>query len=182
MLAQATMELNINLSALVARCSIWANPDVFRRVSVLRSNAVWFPDCRRASIKKGEPIKTTAEGIYLDDNSKANLAIKSAIFARPRKDCQLMHACHVWPGTCYDTRYHTSLANLVLLPAPLSGFSDHDERIAAILRYRSYELFGWHPSEVGAPAWPESYPEIWAPPIPIDAVVLRRIERLSPIK
>ena len=26
--------------------------------------------------------------------------------------------CHLWPETCYDERYHTSLANLVLPPLP----------------------------------------------------------------
>jgi hypothetical protein len=98
----------------------------------------------------------------------ANLAIKVAVFGS-RNRCTRMHVCHVWPETCYDVRYHTSLANLVLLPAALAGLSDHHEGVAQCLRYRSYELFGWHPADIAVPEMPVGYPAVsdWAQPFPI---------------
>jgi len=184
LLKEGTQFLNVDLSLLVARCSIWVHPDVFHRVNALRPNAVWFPNCRRAWTKRGEKAKTRVDGVHLDDNSKANLAIKQAIFAGAHADCRLMHACHIWPGTCYDTRYHTALANIVLLPAPLAGLSDYDTMISSILRFRSFELFGWHPAEVMTPERPEKYPndEIWRPFIPIQPSILARIKRFMPIQ
>jgi hypothetical protein len=106
----------------------------------------------------------------------ANLAIKLAVLGS-RDRCTRMHVCQVWPETCYDVRYHTSLANLVLLPAPLAGFSDHHQVVAECLRYRSYELFGWHPEETAAPEMPIGYPagSDWAQSFPIPKVIRAKL-------
>jgi hypothetical protein len=161
-LLRATAALSIDLSRLVARSAIWVDLSVFLARQRQHSHAAWFPDCRRG--RKGEPRRGLIDGVRFDDNTIANLAIKRAVFGS-REGCTRLHACHVWPETCYDVRYHTALANLVLLPAPLAGLSDHHEGVAACLRYRSYELFGWHPEEVSPPSKPAGYPEAseWTP-------------------
>lgn len=99
------------------------------------------------------------------------------MFARANRDCQGFHVCHVWPGTCYDPRYHTSLANLVLLPAALAGLSDHDAGIAQLLQFRAFDLFNWHPAEWAAPTRPANYPgpQGWAPPVPLSPAVTARL-------
>jgi len=165
-LLNATTELGIDLPRLIARSAVWANPAVFQARRRQHANGAWFPDCRRG--KNGEPKRGMANGVRFDDNTWANLAIKIAVLGS-RDRCVRMHVCHVWPETCYDVRYHTSLANLVLLPAPLAGLSDHHRAVADCLRYRSYELFGWYPEEATAPVKPVGYPSAsdWAPPPPI---------------
>lgn len=178
LLTKALDELRIDLSRLVARCSIWVHPEVFHRLNSFRPNAVWFPDCRR--VRVGEKVKSKVDGVCLDDNSKANLAIKNAVFAGSKHDCKGMHACHVWPKSCYNVRYHTSLANIVLLPAALAGFSDYDDDIAEMLKSRSFQLFGWVPENEARPVRPASYPDEleWAPLRPVEKPVLQRIDRL----
>jgi hypothetical protein len=182
LLARAIIDLNIDLPALVARCAIWANPQVVNDVMAKRPHAVWFPNSRRAKTKSGERVGTIVDGIYLDNNSRANLAIKQVIFSDIRQ-CRGMHTCHVWARTCYDARYHTSLANLVLIPAPLAGLTDHDEQIASILRYRAFELHGWHPEGVAPPPKLDGYPapETWAAMRRVVPAVLKRVREQKPI-
>jgi hypothetical protein len=166
MLLNATAELGIDLPRLIAKCAVWVNPAVFNACRRQHVHAAWFPDSRRS--RKGEPKRGKANGVRFDDNTLANLAIKVAVFGSRRR-CRLMHVCHVWPETCYDERYHTSLANLVLLPAPLAGLSDHHKAVAACLQYRSYELFNWYPEGLSAPVKPVGYPSAsdWASARPI---------------
>jgi hypothetical protein len=150
-LLKVTAGLGIDLPRLIARSAVWVDPSVFRALRKKIPHGTWFPNCRRG--KNGEPKRGVVDGVRFDDNTMANLAIKLAVLGS-RDRCTRMHVCHVWPETCYDVRYHTSLANLVLLPAPLAGFSDHHQVVAECLRYRSYELFGWHPEETAAPEMP----------------------------
>jgi hypothetical protein len=74
--------------------------------------------------------------------------------------------CHIWPNTCYDVRYHTVIANLVLLPRALAGLTDHDPQVQAALQYRSFELYRWHPEEWPAPERPAGFADQWRDPEP----------------
>lgn len=174
-LLKVTADLGIDLARLVARSAVWVDPAVFHALQKRIPHATWFPNCRRG--KNGEPKRGTADGVRLDDNTMANLAVKLAVFGS-RDRCRRMHVCHVWPETCYDVRYHTSLANLVLLPAALAGLSDHHEGVAQCLRYRSYVLFGWHPEQSSAPEMPVGYPAAadWARRFPIPNRIRARFE------
>jgi hypothetical protein len=104
-------------------------------------------------------------GQGLDDNSYANLAIKRALGIHRTKLIGF-ECCHIWPNTCYDARYHTVIANLVLLPRALAGFTDHDPQVQAALQYRSFELYRWHPEEWPAPERPTGFPDQWRDPEP----------------
>ena len=172
-LLSAANDLEIDLPRLVAKCAIWVDPAVFHAHKRQHPHAAWYPNCRRG--RKGEPAKGMMDGVRFDNNSWANLAIKVAVFGS-REGCINMHACHLWPETCYDARYHTSLANLILLPAPLAGLSDHHKGVAQCLQYRSYEVFGWHPEEVPAPVRPAGYPSDsdWVPFLPIPRNIRRK--------
>ena len=177
LLAQVSHDLGIDLSALVARCAIWADPGVFHQVARATPHGAWYPNTRR--IRPGERRGTMDGDVRLDDNTLANIAIKQAVFARANRDCKGFHVCHVWPSTCYDPRYHTSLANLVLLPAALAGLYDHDTGIAALLQFRAYDLFNWHPLDLPGPACPPNYPPPsgWAPTVPPSPAVVARIRK-----
>ena len=142
-------ELEKPLMDLVAQTSIWADPKKVDKTPV-------YPNVRRGSAKdKGKVIN----GIKIDDNTYANLAIKQAI----SKDIDIINytTCHIWPGTTRDERYHTQLANLVLIPKVIAGLSDYCYQVVQMLKYRAYELYGWYPEEETAPEKPTYYPEIW---------------------
>lgn len=140
-------ELEVSLADVVARSAFWApKPRSLQ------------PTYRARRKRGGETRGIGADGVRLDDNGFANRAIKNAL--APRKFVGF-EAAHIWPGTCYDERYHTLVANLVLLPRPIAGMSDHDPHVARCLQYRAYELYGWHPDGEPVPARPERYPVIW---------------------
>lgn len=177
-LAEATSELGIDLVALVARCAVWADPSIVAALMRVDRVAAWVPNCRRA--RPGEKRGGFVEGVLLDDNTRANGAIKLATFGH--RQLQGFHACHVWPESCYDARHHTSIANLVLLPAPLASLTDYDREVSAALRYRAFEIYCWRPEGETDPKQPARYPgpELWRPFPPVtDEVKARVSHRLS---
>src|SRR5437762_445526 len=132
MLLEAMQRNQIHLSVLVAETGLWAHPDVHLRLLRESGCVARYPNVRRARLGQGEKRGQVVDGIRLDDNSYANLAIKRAL-GLGRNEAEGFEACHVWPRTCYDQRWHTALANLVLLPRALAGLSDHDQEIQAAL-------------------------------------------------
>lgn len=170
-LVAATRKHNIHLSLLVAETGLWAHPAVHQRLLAENGTGAVFSHCRRA--RREERRGTVVDGVRLDDNTYANTAIKRAL-GLPRAKIVGYHACHIWPLTCYDARYHTAVANLVLLPSPLAGLTDFDPEVAAALQYRAFELYGWHPEGQEVPRRPDPYPDNWQPPVaPSRGVVVR---------
>lgn len=163
-LLEAVKRHNIHLSLLVADTCIWVNPEFHNRLVRDTGSAAMFPKVRRARIGQGERRGQIVDGVRLDDNSYANLAIKRA--AGLGKSAVGFEACHIWPLTCYEERYHTAIANIVLLPRALAGLSDHATEVQTALQYRAFELYGWFPKERQQPVKPEFYPSIWREPQP----------------
>ena len=163
---EAAIRHAIDLVALVADVALWVDPVAHsRHVGPSNTTGAVRPDVRRARPGSGERAGAVVEGIRLDRNNYAGQAIRAAIgLARP--ELAGYQACHVWPDSCYDPRYHTVLANLVLVPAPLVSLTDHDPDVIAALKYRSFELYGWHPDESPAPVKPDRYPRSWPVPVP----------------
>ena len=134
---------------IIAAIAIWVSPD---KISM---NPV-YPDTKRGRAKeKGNVV----DGIRIDDNTYANVAIKKAMSGSI--DFKNYMVCHIWPGTTYDERYHTLLANLVLIPRILANLSDYFNAVIDVLKYRSYELYGWHPDGTEVPQRPSYYPQVW---------------------
>lgn len=134
---------------LIAKTAIWVDPKKVSKRPV-------YPDKRRGNPDdKGKIIN----GVRIDDNTYANYAIKRAI----SKDAEFINytTCHIWPGTAYDERYHTQLANLVLIPRVIAALSDHCPSVIDVLKYRAKELYGWYPEEESEPTRPQYYPEEW---------------------
>lgn len=134
---------------LIAKTSIWADP---RKVT----DTPVYPNVKRGNQKqKGQVI----DGVRIDDNTYANRAMKDAVL----KDAEIVNymTCHIWPGTTYDKRYHTQLANLVLLPRVIAPFSDFCPSVIDVLKYRAFELYGWYPEEESEPKCPDYYPGQW---------------------
>lgn len=174
MLREATAKHHIHLSVLVAETALWASPEVHRRLVEENGTGAYFPRMRRHRRPAGERPGTVVDGVRLDSNTYANHAIKRAL-GLPRGTEKGFEACHIWPRSCYDPDCHTTIANLILLPRALGALSDHDEEISAALRFRSYELYGWHPVTEQAPVRPEFYPQNWREPMPFSDRVARSI-------
>ena len=175
LLRKATEKHGIHLSVLVAETALWANPEVFRLLTTENGTGCYFPGTRRARKGSGEKPSQVLNGERLDNNTYANHAAKRAVgLGRGAEDFEV---CHIWPKSCYDARYHTCVANLVLLPRPLAGLTDHDVEISAALRYHAYELYGWHPIEMQTPKRPDYYPEEWRAPEPFGQEIALALTR-----
>lgn len=155
-LDEALKNLDINLIDIIANVAIWASPEVVKSIS-----QPIYPDRKRGKgkFKKGEIVN----GIILDDNSYANSAAKR--FINGKIKFVNFQVCHVWPYTAYDERYYTHLANLVLIPRSIASLTDHSEMVIEVLKYRSFELFGWWPDSEKRPIRPTYYPVEWKDPI-----------------
>lgn len=164
MLEDACSKHNMRLDMLVAETALWAHPNVHRRQVEKHKSAAVYSHIRRVNVSKGEKRGQVIDGVKLDDNTYANVAIKNALGIN-RKMLLKFECCHIWPKTCYDTRYHTAVANLVLLPRALAGLTDHNLAIQRAIQYRAFELYGWHPEEQSPPARPANYPENWLEPL-----------------
>ena len=164
MLKDAALKNNIHLSTLVAETAIWANPN-------MHDGTPWYPNTRRCRTAQGEKRGQILDGVKLDDNTYAYQAIKRAV-GIPNNCLVGFEACHIWPNTCYDPRYYTTIANLVLIPRAIAGVSDHDPEVQAVLQYRSYELYGWYPEGLQCPSKPAFYPKAWRAPEAFNQEVL----------
>jgi len=175
LLAEALKRHKINLNLLVAETALWANPAVYKQLLKDNKSGAWYPKCRRA--KKGEKKGEVVRGIRLDDNTYANSAIRTAIGIPPKNNKLIGFAtCHIWHGTCYDEKYHTAIPNLVLLPAALASLTDHDDKIKAILQYRTFELYKWVPDGKQRPRKPRHYPDCWKRPFDFTAKIEKAIK------
>ena len=172
LLQEALEKHRIDLGLLIAETGLWANPAVHHHLKKENGTGAWRPNVRRA--RPGEVRRSLTEGILLDDNTFANTYIKAAI-GLTRDQVIGYETCHVWPRTCYHPAYHTTIANLVLLPRALAGVTDHNKQVLAVLQYRSYELYGFHPAEVSEPTRPAQYPASWLSPMPFNERVQRSL-------
>ncbi|MCX6893922.1 MAG: hypothetical protein NTZ16_00085 [Verrucomicrobia bacterium] len=175
-LEAAFAQLKIDLRPLVALCGYWSPVEAFQKLREENGFGVWHEKVRRH--KAGEPGKkgSVIDGVRHDDNTYANTAVKQAC-GFEKKQPVGYETCHIWPKSTYDIRYHTCLANLVLLPRTLAGISDHYEPLSVALRYRAFELYGWKPEEQDEPIKPEGYPLIWSSPVTFTTLILDRIRR-----
>ena len=116
--------------------------------------------------KKGDII---AGDVRLDDNTYANKAIKTAvikgykyyaIYVGAKQKFKGYEVCHIWPKTCYDARYHTSVGNLVLLPREVAGLTDHCQAVEDLLKYEAWKRFRFKPDEEAVPSKPKNYNKI----------------------
>ena len=100
-LAEALEVLNIDLIRLVARCSIWVNPDVFSRVAALNQNAEWYPNSRRERAGKVDEIKGKISECGGRDYCVYHNPAKNTAAHLHRQRFPHRHLVHVRPRACY---------------------------------------------------------------------------------
>lgn len=175
MLREALDKHNIHLSVLVAETGLWANPEVHKILVAENGVGSYFPKHRRYRPGQGERCGAVINGVRLDNNSYANHAIKQALGVG--RSAKGFETCHIWPNSCYDERYHTAIANLVLLPRALAGLSDYNAEVRQALQYRALELYDWYPTEQAKPSKPAFYPTNWREPEPFTERIAKIIGR-----
>ena len=144
------------LAELIAKTAIFATAEDFEE----DKRQAKHPHIRRKHAHEKRGWKGDE---YLDDNTYPNAQMKAMGAKRYNLAPRSYTTCHIWEQTCYDTRCHTCIANLVLLPSAIASLSDFDKQIQDILKFRAWELFKWSPSGKPVPR-PDDYPRGWAYP------------------
>jgi len=175
-LEEALGQLKIDLRPLVAVCGYWSPIEAFKQLVGENGFGVWYVQVKRHKLGESGEIGREQDGVRHDNNTYANTAIKQACGFK-KSELDGYEACHIWSKSTYDIRYHTCLANLVLLPRTLAGISDHFEPLSVALRYRAFQLYGWKPEEEKDPIKPEGYPSLWSSPMPFTDLVKDRLRR-----
>lgn len=128
----------------------------------------WY-NCKYQRAKHFQKRGEKCGDITFDDNTYANNAIKLAVLKGLEKYCihgnsrqifKGFETCHIWPDTCYDARYHTSVANVVLLPREIAGLTDHCQAVEDLLKYEAWKRFRFKPDEEEVPMRPKNYSKI----------------------
>jgi len=174
-LREALRRHDVHLSVIIAEVGLWASPEVHHRLVQENGTGAWFPAVRRHRPGKGEKRGDVVDGVTLDDNTWANKALKLALGFPPRS-FKGWQVCHVWPGTAYDVRYHTAIANLVLIPRAIASLTDYDPEIVLALKHRSWKLYGWLPEGEQPPPQPTTWPERWRAPAPFTEAVEKALQ------
>lgn len=154
---------------LVAQSAIFCSKEVFDKVKNgnlgspkykhRNDEGAWYGyKYRRANANEEREVNDPNDrNVILDDNTYANKAIKYAICEDLKKygisvsindfSKNEFEACHIWDETCYNKKYHTSVANLVLLPRALASLTDHCDAVKKLLQYEAWKRFEFKPKE-----------------------------------
>ena len=101
--------------------------------------------------------------VLFDDNASPTDAFLWAANRIKGPDVQFNH---VWPGAS-DPDAYTALWNLCCTPAFLAKATDSDPDVQAVLRYRSWELYGCRPAGTPEPIRPRGHETLrWHPSPP----------------
>lgn len=147
-----------SLAQAVASLTLFSHPDT---VAQTGANAI-FPIIRNFK-RRGEVDELDGRLIGFDDNTSPTEAFSWAngLTRRPR-DLQFNHVYSL----SSDPACYTNLANICISPSFLAKLTDTDDDIQALLRYRSFDLYGWHPETEKQPDKPHPYDDlIWAEPM-----------------
>lgn len=164
---------------LVAQSAIFCPAEVFEMVKkgelgskenegVGNAYGSWY-NCKYQRARHFQKRGDKCDNVTLDDNTYANNAIKLAVLrglekygihGSTRQVFKGFETCHIWPETCYDARYHTSVGNVVLLPREVAGLTDHCQAVEDLLKYEAWKRFRFKPDEEAVPSKPKNYSKI----------------------
>ncbi len=148
----------------IASLTSFTHPDTVRQTGG-RAIFLSVRDPRRV----GEIAEVGGRKVLLDDNSSARDAFVWANkISRRGRDTQFNHI-YAKSG---DPDAYTALPNICMTPAFIAKSTDTNDEIKALIRFRSYDLYNWLPSDTEKPPRPEAYDNLqWAPPLePVDDV------------
>lgn len=144
----------------IASLTLFTHPDTIAQIPC---GGALFPAVR--DFRKRRTLGFVGERhVGFDDNEVAQHAFRWCNPGMPSwRDVQLNH---IWSRSD-DPDCFTAPANLCIAPAFLAKLTDHDPEVAALLRRRALDLYGWHPAAEAEPSLPRAYGRLaWADPLP----------------
>ena len=154
----------VTIAQAIASLTSFSHPDTVRQTG---GRAI-FPSIR-APRRVGEIAEVGGRRVLLDDNKSATDAFLWANrISRRGRDTQFNHIY----AKSSDPDAYTALPNICMTPAFIAKSTDTNDEIKALIRFRSYDLYDWLPSDTERPLRPINYDNLeWAPPLePVDDV------------
>ena len=165
-----------DLEQAVASLTVFSHPDTVAQTGA----RALFPIVRDVR-RRGETEERGGRLIGFDDNKAPTDAFLWAnLMKRRPQDLQFNHVY----ALSDDVDCYTNLANLCVSPAFLAKLTDTNPQVTELLKFRVYDLYGWHPSGAARPSEPERYRRlVWSAPLPpnqkVQATVSAQIARRS---
>jgi hypothetical protein len=140
----------------MAATSLWTNPEVYRQVQVIH------PQTRRLS--GSEVFRSEVSGLIVWRNEPAASAFWKAygvsLGGSSPRSFKSAHLCHIYEKSAHHPEHYTNLANLVAVPGALDSFTEW-KPIRDLLKWRSFELYGYRGPSGESPPKPPYVPEHW---------------------
>jgi len=146
-----------SLAHLVAKHTLFTHPDTVKQTH----NQNLFRIIRNAS-RRGEMVDySDGKKVMYCDNEGPNRAFVWSNGGIKYQDVQLNHIY----SDSQNVNVYTSLANLCMTPAFIAKLTDTDLEIKALLKYRSFDLYGFYLEK--EPIRPIDYESLnWMPFLP----------------
>lgn len=142
----------------VASLAIFSHPDTVRQTGCRP-----FVRTVRDAARRGQVEERGGILVGLDDNKSPTDAFLWCNGLKRPREAQFNH---VYADSA-DPESYTSLANLCVTPSFIAKLTDTDLRIRALLRFRTFDLYGWVPAGSAIPERPPDYLRLaWACPLP----------------
>jgi hypothetical protein len=156
-----------DLINLVGRHSWWVSPRVYRGIHVV------YPKTRRKTGKERRG-DVDEKGNMLWTNEPVRRAFLMAV-GIPSDKIRNLTVCHIYGEGVRHSKHFTNLANLTGFPKALSSCSEWAP-VQAMLKYRSFLLYGYTGLSNEAPPKPEYYPKdtLWQYPKDLNPQALRK--------
>lgn len=140
----------------VALLTVFSHPD-----TVAQTAGKSILNIVRNVARRGEVVDQGERKIGFDDNkAPTDVFMWCNGWRRRPRDLQFNHVY----DNSQDPECYTSLANLCVTPSFLAKLTDTDKVVKELLRYRVWDIYGWHPSGTEKPIEPIRYSEMtWAP-------------------
>ena len=151
----------------VASLTLFAHPETVRQTG----GAALFPVVRSVgSADRHTYLERNGRKLRLDDNA-APTAVFDWCHGLKRAKARDLQLNHIYSRRD-DPESFTALPNLCRTPAFMAKLTDNDAQTHALLKRRSFELYGWRPAGEPIPAEPPDYGALeWADPLdPVDNV------------
>ncbi|GEP12010.1 hypothetical protein [Methylobacterium gnaphalii] len=157
----------------VASLVVFSHPDTVRQTGCRP-----FVKTVRDAARRGQIEERGGVLVGLDDNKSPTDAFLWCNALRRPREAQFNH---VYADSA-DPESYTSLANLCVTPSFIAKLTDTDPYVRSLLRYRTFDLYGWVPAGLAEPERPPKYDRlVWAPPLPpvadVEAVSRARMSR-----